>query len=236
MRQPVSALIWRMSARGTALTKRSVLDYAPIEGSLKLYVDFVLKVENTDFTISGASITFTAAPANGKLVTASYDMVAPSNTFEDYDNALLEQLIETATKKAEDYTEKAFIQREITETHIGDGTKVLKLYKQPVIEVKSIEVDGAEITDYTEYLSIGRLWGTWPKNSEIEVVYTAGYGGETPTLAEVQLLVPDAVLAVKVAVAHWYGNRLGVKSESVSGVGSEDYGEPEELPALSRNS
>ena len=36
---------------GNGSNKAFALDYAPIEGSLKLYVDFALKVENTDFTI-----------------------------------------------------------------------------------------------------------------------------------------------------------------------------------------
>ena len=171
---------------------------------------------------------------NGKLVTASYDMAAPGNTFEDYDDRLLEQLIDTATKKAEDYTERAFIQREITEQHIGDGGRVLKLNKQPILEIDSVKINGEEITDYTARLAIGRLYRSrWNLEDEIEIVYTAGYGGEDADLEEVQLSVPDAVLAVKIAVANWYNNRLGLRSENISGVGSADYGEPGELPDIS---
>ena len=219
---------------GNGSNKAFALDYAPIEGSLKLYVDFALKVENTDFTITGASITFIAAPANGKLVTASYDQAASSNTFEDYDDRLLEQLIDTATKKAEDYTERAFIQRGITEQHIGDGGRVLKLNKQPILEIDSVKINGEEITDYTARLAIGRLYRSrWNLEDEIEIVYTAGHGGEDADQEEVQLSVPDAVLAVKIAVANWYNNRLGLRSENISGVGSADYGEAGELPDIS---
>jgi len=213
---------------GDGETVGFTLDNTPVSGSLKLYVNGVLQVEGTDFTLSGATITFTEAPA-AVPITASYDAAAGDNTFESYDDALLEILINAATKKAEDYTGRAFIQREITETRIGDGTKILKLYKQPVTEISSITLDSDEMTDYSERLSIGRLYHlvVWTLDSEIEVTYTAGYAA---TRAATQALVPDAVTAVMVAVAFWYDNRLGVKSENIAGVGSVDYGEPSEMP------
>ncbi len=70
------------------------LDNTPVEGSLQLYVDGTLQVEDTDFTISGATITFTTAPGSGLAITASYDTAAGANTFESYDDDLLENLIE----------------------------------------------------------------------------------------------------------------------------------------------
>lgn len=217
---------------GDGSNKEFDLDNTPVEGSLKLYVDGTLQVEDTDFTISGATVTFTTAPILNKAITASYDYAAEANTFESYDDDLLERLIEAATKKAEDYTGRAFVQREITETHIGDNKQVLKLYKQPVVEVTTVTV-GGDLTDYSERLSIGRLYSliVWPEDYEIVVVYTAGYGANR---AAAQALIPDAVIAVLGAVAAWYENRMGVKSQNISGIGSIDYGDPEGLPEASK--
>ena len=114
------------------------LDHIPIEGSLKLYVNDILQIEDTDFMISGLTITFTTAPTVGHGITASYDYAAGAGTFESYDDDLLENLIEAATKKAEDYTGRAFIQGSITERHSGDGTKIIKLYRQPVVTITSV--------------------------------------------------------------------------------------------------
>ncbi len=114
------------------------LDSTPIEGSLILKVNDVLQVEDTDFTIATATITFTTAPTLNHGITASYDYAASSDTFESYDDLLLENLIEAATKKAEEYTGRAFIQRAITEQHSGDGVKILRLYKRPVATITSV--------------------------------------------------------------------------------------------------
>lgn len=116
------------------------LDETPIEGSLKLYVDEDLQVDPTDYEISGVTITFVTAPHNKDIITAIYNHLVGSSetTFESYDDELLEGLIEAATKKAEDYTGRAFIQRTITEQHPGDGVAILKLYKQPIANVTSV--------------------------------------------------------------------------------------------------
>lgn len=114
------------------------LDNAPVDGSLRFYVDNVLQVEGTDFTVSGVTVTFTVAPIAWKHLTASYEYAASADTFENYDDELLERLIEAATKKAEEYTGRAFIQGEITEDHFGDGSEVLKLYKQPIESISSV--------------------------------------------------------------------------------------------------
>lgn len=215
---------------GNGTTKVFNLANTPIEGSLKLYVH---NVKTTDFTISGAVITFKVAPALNNVITASYDKAAATHTFEAWDDELLGSLIEAATRKAEDYTGRFFIQREITETHIGDGTQMLKLYRQPVIEVDSIKIDGEDLTEWIEKCSIGRVYHTlvWAQDAEIEITYTAGHGEDRAT---VQPLIPDAMLAVLIAIANWYENKLGLKSLNISGVGSMDYGEPSELPEASK--
>ncbi len=181
------------------------LDNTPVEGSLKLYVAGVLQIETTDFSISGATITFVGTPASPDPITATYDYAAGANTFESYDDDLLERLIEAATKKAEDYTGRAFIQREITETRIGDGSQVLKLYRQPVVDVASVTVGGNAI-DWSERLSIGRLYHSiaWTEYAEIVATYTAGYGVNR---VATQALIPDAVNAVLSILANLYENR-----------------------------
>jgi len=208
------------------------LDKTPIEGSLKLYVVGVLQVLDTDFTLVTATITFIVAPGNNEPVTASYDYAATSDTYEDYDDELIERLIEAATKKAEDYTGRAFVQREIVETRIGDNRQALKLYRQPIVSVDGITVGGDDLASWSEGLSIGRIYHlvVWPLDYEIVVTYTAGYGANR---AAVLALVPDAVLAVLIAIATWCDNRIGVKSQSISGIGSTDYGVIASLPEAS---
>lgn len=210
------------------------LDHTPVEGSLILKVNDVLQVEDTDFTLAVATITFEIAPPLNEGITASYDYAAGDNTFESYDDNILEQLIEAGTKKAEDYCGRAFVQREIVETHIGDNKQVLRLYRQPVVSVASITVGGDALTAYTERLTIGRIYHlvVWPLDYEVVVTYTAGYAANR---AATQVLIPDAVIAVLGAVALWYENRMGIKSQNISGVGSVDYGDPEGLPEASKD-
>lgn len=123
---------------GNGTTTVFTLDNAVVEGSLRLYVDGELQEENVDFTISGTTITFTSPPDSDLPITASYDKAAGDDTFESYDDDLLEGLIGAVTQKVESYTGRAFIQRSITESHFGDGTKVLKLYRQPVVSITSL--------------------------------------------------------------------------------------------------
>jgi len=217
---------------GDGSDKTFDLDHTPVEGSLKLYVNDVLQVETTDFTISAATITFEVAPTLNHGITASYDYAAGDDTFEGYDDDLLEMVIEAATKKAEDYTGRAFVQREITETHIGDNTQVLKLYRQPVVSVASITVGDDALTDYTERLTIGRIYhlAVWPRDYEVVATYTAGYGADR---AATQVLIPDAVMAVLLVLADFYENRGDkVDSLNISGIGSTSYKLPSRAEQL----
>jgi hypothetical protein len=211
------------------------LDNTPLAGTLKLYVDNVLQVEGTDFTISSAVVTFTAYIPNGDIVTASYDYSASVDTFESYDDELLEFLIDAATTACEDYTGRVFITRAITEKHMGDGTTLLKLYKQPVTDVTSVTIGSTALTSWTERLSVGRIYYDYgfDLDYEVTVVYTAG---ESATRATAQAAVPRAVMAVLVTVANWYENRLGLKSQNISGVGSVDFGgiDQANLPPLAK--
>ncbi len=226
------------------------LDHTPVTGSLKLYLNNSLLTETTHYSISGATITFVVYPPTGQAITASYDYAASDNTFESYDDELLEFLINAATKKCEDYCGRAFIQRAITEYRIGDSGTLLKLNKRPVSTLTSVVMGSSTLTEDTDFTlydeegvlkrplggTEGSFWATniqgigWTDGYKITIVYTAGYAA---TRAATQALVPDAVMAVLVAVANWYENRLGLKSQSVSGVGSVDY-DIGELPEQSK--
>ncbi len=280
---------------GDGNTKVFTLDHTPISGSLRLYVNGVLKVQDTDFTLSTATITFETAPTLNHPITASYTYVASDNTFEDWDDNLLETLIEAATKKVEDYTGRVFVQRTVTDYINGNGTYLIRLSKLPVVSISSVSYrrvvgktgdgtttaftlgytpktnsltvyvdgtlkstgyvlsgqtvtftpapsDGSKIVfrfevsldltdDYEEKLHIGRLIGSWLKDYEYIVTYTAGYDS---TMAGAQAACPEAAMAVLSAVAVWYENRMGLKSESVTGIGSLEYDKVLELPAISK--
>jgi hypothetical protein len=141
------------------------------------------------------------------------------------DTALLEALILSATRQVEDYCGRKFVTQTITETRIGNGRTFLSLRYWPVTDVWSITVDGISLaaTAWIERLSIGRLYaagGAWAKDSEIVIVYTAGYGTDRDV---VQAAVPQAATAVKMLVAQMHENREGVKSVSIDGVGSTTY-------------
>jgi len=125
------------------------LDHTPIEGSLRLYVNNVLQVETTNYSISVATITFVVAPPLNQGITANYDYTAVDDTFESYDDLLLEGMIEAATKKAEEYTGMAFIQRAITERHLGNGTEILKLWRRPIASITSV------VRHYSEDIGTG---------------------------------------------------------------------------------
>ncbi len=226
------------------------LDHTPVSGSLKLYLNNSLLTETTHYSISGVTVTFVVYPPLGQAITASYDYAAGDNTFESYDDELLEFLINAATKKCEDYCGRAFIQRSITEYRIGDGGTLLKLNKRPVSTLTSVVMGSSTLTEDTDFTlydeegvlkrplggTEGSFWATniqgigWTDGYKITIVYTAGYAA---TRAATQALVPDAVMAVLVAVANWYENRLGVNSQNVSGVGSVDY-DIGELPEQSK--
>jgi len=229
---------------GDGETVAFTLDNTPVSGSLKLYVNGTLQTETTHYTISTATITFVTAPTLNHAITASYDYAASANTFEAYDDELLEILINAATKKCEDFCGQAFIQGAITENRIGDGGTLLKLNKRPVSTFTSLTLDGTtltEDTDFTCYDEEGILKRpmpvsfkfpayltdiSWSEGKKIVIQYTAGYAASR---AATQALVPDAVLAVLVTVSNWYENRLGLSAENIAGIGSQSY-EIGELP------
>jgi hypothetical protein len=222
------------TGNGTNVT--FTLDNPPIEGTLKVYVDSILKTVNTDYAVSGSTITFTSSgkPGNGKIVTAAYDKAASSGSFNDYEDAEIEAQIEALTAFAEKRTGRYFVQRSITEKRMGDGGQVLRLYKRPVVSITSVKIEGEALTvdsDYLDKTFMGRLYREigWDKDSEIEIVYTAG---SAATMELAQPLLPEAVRFVLKALAFDYENRTGFKSQNINGIGSIDYELEDSLPKV----
>jgi len=120
------------------------LDNTPVSGSLQLYVNNVLQTEVTHYTISDADITFVTAPTLNHPITADYDKTASANTFEVYEDEELEALIDAATRIAENYCDRAFIQRTVTEYHQGDGETTLRLFKRPISSITSVVQEVSE--------------------------------------------------------------------------------------------
>ena len=125
---------------GTGTKNDFTLDHTPLEGTLILYVNNVAQVLTTNYTMVDAAITFITAsiPANGLIITASYTYAASSDAFESYDEDIIERLIEAATKRCEDYCGRKFVNVTLTEYHVGDGSKIIRLYRRPVNSVTSV--------------------------------------------------------------------------------------------------
>lgn len=164
---------------------------------------------------------------------------------ENDEDALLERMIHAATLAAENYTSRMFVTREITEEHIGNGRKILRLRRRPIVSVSSVTVDGqslAENDDYEVLKTDGRLrrsptrlqtpainpsyaGGVWTYNAIINVTYSAGYG---TTRDEVQYEVPEVIQGVLICIARWFENRENLQSEQVSNLGSRTWVPPKE--------
>jgi hypothetical protein len=123
---------------GDGNDKTFSLDNTPVSGSLQLYVASVLQVETTNYAISGADITFVVAPPLNDGITASYDAAAADDTFEAFDDDLIERLIAGATKKAEDFCGRAFINQTLTEKHYLENLGVIRLRQTPVVSLTSV--------------------------------------------------------------------------------------------------
>lgn len=63
---------------------------------------------------------------------------------DDSHDEIILRLIEAATKIAENYSDRAFIQRSITESHEGDGDNILRLFKRPISSITSVVRDVSE--------------------------------------------------------------------------------------------
>ena len=211
---------------GDGEDKTFSLDNTPIGGSLRLYVDGTLQVETTDYSISTADITFVTAPGDGEAITANYEKSASDNTFEDYDDSLLEQVINAATRQVENYCGRAFIIRSVTENRIGNGDTLIRLYQQPIDSITSVTLDSDVLTVATEYTDLtynGMLKraSRWTENKTLVIVYDAG---DCANLAAVRTTYPEAITACLLILADLYEFRSDTTdTEHIAGVGITSY-------------
>jgi len=211
---------------GDGSDKTFDLDNTPIGGSLRLYVDGTLQVETTDYSISGVTITFVTAPASPKPITANYEKAASDDTFEAYDDDLLEQMINAATRIVENYCGRAFITRAVTENRIGNGDTLIRLYWQPVDDLTSVTLDDELLTAVTEYTDLAykgmvKRTSKWTKDKTLVIVYDAG---DCANLAAVKTNYPEAIEACLLLLADLYENRSDTTdTEHITGIGITSY-------------
>lgn len=211
---------------GDGADKTFPLDNSPIGGSLRLYVDGTLQVETTNYSISGADITFVTAPGVGKPITANYEKAAGDDTFESYDDDLLEQMVNAATRIVENYSGRAFVTRTVTENRIGNGDTLLRLYQQPIGSITSVTLDSTLLTVVTEYTDLtykGMLKraSKWTNDKTLVIVYSAG---DCANLAAVRSTYPEAIEACLLILADLYENRSSTTdTEHITGIGVASY-------------
>jgi|GEM_PF-6811100 len=94
-------------------------------------------------------------------------------------DSLLEDIIKSVSKMVEDYCNRIFIYGEYTEIFDGDGRDIIFLKGFPVREIKSIKLDGVDITDDCKVnKELGEIYyqkGFSEGFQNIEVIYTCGY-------------------------------------------------------------
>lgn len=136
----------------------------------------------------------------------------------DHDDDLLEIYIAAAISKTEDYCSTFWTARDTTETHVGNNTPALYLYRLPVNSVDKLTINGEENDSWVQRK--GTLYYYWPSKSEIKVTYNAGFT-EPPATAK---------LAILQTIAMWYENKSGVQSQAIQGVGSMQFDLGLDLP------
>ena len=147
----------------------------------------------------------------------------------DDNDKTIEILINSATRRTEDYCATLWYQREVTEYHIGDGRSIMYLYRNPLVSISKVSVNGEDISPdgYGIKYASGTLTRFWARGDVIVVTYTAGFvapGGDP------DIEIPQAVSGVLMCVASWYNNLTGATSESITGIGQVEYGVEIDLP------
>ena len=146
----------------------------------------------------------------------------------DVPDSVIQLLVASAAKRTEDYCATNWRIRPTIDTHIGTGrSDRIYLYRSPVISVESVSINGTPYDGYTALLPSGEIIGSWDKDASVVVQYTAGYIRDTDDPLE---LIPDAVSAILLCAATWYNNPTGTLSDSVTGIGSVNYGEEVRIP------
>lgn len=145
----------------------------------------------------------------------------PSHPDDDY----IEALIAAATQAAEDYTQRAFVQRTVTLKR-SDLRDKLYLPVYPVVSVDSItytdtEGDAQTLTGFRfvdtlpAYIEIDEPPEVKDEGLPVTITVTAGYPSETSPVSGDQ--VPQVIKhAVRLMVGHMYENREAVNIGNIT--------------------
>lgn len=136
----------------------------------------------------------------------------------------LNTLIAAATLQIEGYCGRILAQRTVTELlDADDAYSAIVVSRFPIISLTSVKFDDVAQTvgDFRASKSSGVLrvaaGGTFPIGL-LEFVYEAGY-------ATIPVPIGEACIRLVAALYNSNGQAIGVKSETVEGVGSVTYGE-----------
>lgn len=120
------------------------------------------------------------------------------NWRDDANEELIEDLIDSVTTFAENYTGRKLDYGE-HEEHFWGGEKLISLAAAPIWEIVSVKIDGVLFTGYVskEQMGILRHSRVWP-DGEIEVKYKAGWDvseGKPEPPADLSGAIRDEVVA-----------------------------------------
>lgn len=139
-----------------------------------------------------------------------------SGNYEDSDDAInfKRSCILYAIEIVENYLGYSLNEQNYEEDHISTGTRKIYLYAQPVKNVFSVLVNGKEMDplDYEvfgSYIKTSNQLQKFPKDAEIIVEYTAGYGNRIPDIIK-QVILQIATLNLSSA-----GENIAVTSVSM---------------------
>lgn len=143
------------------------------------------------------------------------DLQFYSGNYEDSADAInfKKSCILYAVSIVESYLGYSLDEQNYEEDHTSTGTRKIYVYAQPIKNVFSVTVDGVELDpfDYDvfgNYIKTSNQRKRFPKDAEVTIEYTAGYGKRIPDIVK-QVILQIATLNLSSA-----GENIAVTSTS----------------------
>lgn len=139
-------------------TEFSVDNNYVINGTYAIYIDGVLQIETTDYTINlnTGVVTFLVAPASGKAITADY-------WYAEIADAVVEDWISVVQEQMDDELNTSFESTSITNSYYDYKKErsfyKIKLWKKPIISIDSLEINEAEASDTADWKTLTEGYG-----------------------------------------------------------------------------